>query len=372
MSANAKLPTLPLSRNSLGDQLTAAGFGASAAAPLPASPVAPVRTTIRGKRPKQLRAQASPMRKSQRATSGVCVARILTPAEKSRYKTQYGAGDQCPRCLRWFSITDYYFHETKCGQSSPSTLATCSTCGHTIWRPMLLVHQSQCDRKTYDAPHELLNPTERNPTEPRALSDYEKLRLGWTRCKSCQVLVTPTEMAQHSDKYHAQDKGGSLRGTKQFSFVLLPNSKGTLQGAIEQYCRGTSRTGHGDAGYDWGRLKRIEAMNPVARYVGSRSWNGYVVFEFQNSDKVVLECPRTGNATYVLKGNWREMISETKAELRTEYQHLTTRIIHSDEWGARVRSVIFGNSRAYTRLSKTLSQELSSLGARASPTPPTR
>lgn len=92
------------------------------------------------------------------------------------------------------------------------------------------------------------------------------------------------------------------------------------------------------------RLRRINSLGKVSRrYIGIRGWKGYWVFEFENSKVVVLECPRTGNATYVLRGNWRKMVDHTKAELRSEFRHLSQQIIHKCNWENRVRRAVFGS-----------------------------
>jgi hypothetical protein len=91
------------------------------------------------------------------------------------------------------------------------------------------------------------------------------------------------------------------------------------------------------------RLRRINSLGKVSRrYIGVRGWKGYWVFEFENSKMVVLECPRTGNATYVLRGDWRKMLDHTKAELRSEFRHLSQQIIHKSNWENHVRRAVFG------------------------------
>jgi hypothetical protein len=139
-----------------------------------------------------------------------------------------------------------------------------------------------------------------------------------------------------------------LRSARRFPFVLLPAAKGLFRETVEKYIISSARTrpfGLIDDSYDYERLSRIEDLGPIACYVGVRLWKGYAAFEFQHSDKVILECPRTGNATYILSGEWRRMISIAKAELRSEYRHLVTRVFHTSGWEVLVRRAVFGSTQ---------------------------
>jgi hypothetical protein len=150
--------------------------------------------------------------------------------------------------------------------------------------------------------------------------------------------------SNHSSGWNLEAFG---RAAKKLSFVLLPPGIG-LRAAIEKYAEITRSHSYSLAGasHDFERLMRIDAMGKAAIYVGVKLWKGYVAFDFAVSEKVVLECPRSGNATYVLSGEWREMISATKTELRTRYRHLALRIIHSQNWEAHLRAAVFGSRRS--------------------------
>ena len=72
-------------------------------------------------------------------------------------------------------------------------------------------------------------------------------------------------------------------------------------------------------------------------YIGNELWDGYVVFEFGGTKKVVLECPVEGNATYVLSGDWKRMVGHSKAYLRQEFPNSCTKIVHKGDWLDRIR-----------------------------------
>jgi hypothetical protein len=131
---------------------------------------------------------------------------------------------------------------------------------------------------------------------------------------------------------------------RKFSFVLLPPSKESIREVIERYRNLTRSHPLMGVDFEWERLEQIEHLNPSARYVGTKSFKGYVVFEFQLSDRVILECPKSGNATYILDENWREMIAGSKRDLRSEYKHHYTRIIHCSDWIHRVKDSVFSRN----------------------------
>ena len=60
-------------------------------------------------------------------------------------------------------------------------------------------------------------------------------------------------------------------------------------------------------------------LAPLRCYIGNESWDGYVVFEFRDSNSVVLECPFEGNATYILPADWKIMAGH-KPWMRMRYR----------------------------------------------------
>ena len=88
---------------------------------------------------------------------------------------------------------------------------------------------------------------------------------------------------------------------------------------------------------DYGRLEALKKLRPVKCYVGKELWDGYVVFEFNQTRHVVLECPVEGNAIYVLTGDWKRMVGHSKAYLRQEYPDSYIKVVHKGDWLDRVR-----------------------------------
>jgi hypothetical protein len=146
--------------------------------------------------------------------------------------------------------------------------------------------------------------------------------------------------------FHTPNEGWKPAGTyHKFSFILLPQSNEPLRDIIERYRRLSKNHHHSlmGANFDWERLCYIETLNPTARHIGTKSWKGYVVFEFQNSENVILECPKTGNATYILNRDWQNMIAATKRELRNDFKNICTWIIHGPNWKHQVKQAVLSS-----------------------------
>ncbi len=131
---------------------------------------------------------------------------------------------------------------------------------------------------------------------------------------------------------------------ERLPFELLPAGEGEL-GEIIQSLRRMARMKSGRVKViDEKRLEMIRSLGPHKCYVGDEQWNGYVLFEFPFTEKVVLECPVEGNATYVLSGDWKTLARLTKKQLRETYPERCERVIHKDKrsWLGRVRDCLSG------------------------------
>jgi hypothetical protein len=149
-------------------------------------------------------------------------------------------------------------------------------------------------------------------------------------------------MELHFRSCHTPDKQPSKMSTHWLPFTLLPPGTWDIRQVVEHYRKAAHDfpTGFQGRDIDMARLEKIKSLNPVRCYIGKESWHGYVVFEFKNSQRVVLECPIEGNATYILSGNWKAMVYHTKAELRQEYANRYTKVVHKGAWLDRIRQAL--------------------------------
>jgi len=164
------------------------------------------------------------------------------------------------------------------------------------------------------------------------------------RCEKCGRNLSEDFAERHMERCRVQDPEERLAGVlvRHLPFTLLAPGTWDMRQVVEYYRKAAENRGNGwgNGEFDPSRLEKIASLRPSQCYVGKESWHGYIVFEFANTDRVVLECPIEGNAIYVLSGNWKLMINHTKAELRTEYGHLCMRIVHKGTWLTRIQQTL--------------------------------
>lgn len=124
-------------------------------------------------------------------------------------------------------------------------------------------------------------------------------------------------------------------------FELLPPGTWDVDDIIAHYRKQADRLPAAirDRGLDEARIERINSLEPVKRWVGTKHWLGYIVFEFAQSSRVALECPFKGNATYILSGDWQRMVVHPKRYVWKHFPQNYTRIIHAGEWREWIRRI---------------------------------
>lgn len=129
---------------------------------------------------------------------------------------------------------------------------------------------------------------------------------------------------------------------KRLAFELLPPGSWSINDVIDYYRREAAYFPCDLAGraIEWQRLTEIKVLRPKECYIGTDSWLGYVVFTFDYTSKVVLECPIEGNATYVLSTRWQSMVKFTKRELRENYPGQYVKVVHKGCWLGRVKNAL--------------------------------
>jgi hypothetical protein len=164
-------------------------------------------------------------------------------------------------------------------------------------------------------------------------------------CPNCGRTVVRGLMAVHLRQYCPDRAQIDQRVVSDvpvvgLSFELLPPGTWDVGHIIEYYRRHETRAWPAGRTVDALRIVSLRSLNLIRCYVGTKMWHGYILFEFDWSGAVVLECPITGNATYVLSGNWTTMLGETKRALNTVYSEFTTKVVHKGDWLFRVRQAL--------------------------------
>lgn len=163
-------------------------------------------------------------------------------------------------------------------------------------------------------------------------------------CPECGYNVYAHILPLHIKSCHSpRDDVFSLAiPTSRLTFTLLPPGTWQISQVIEYLNKNQNQIskGAGARALDLSRIRKLQTLKPTRCHVGAKSWLGYVLFEFANSRRVVLECPFEGNATYILSGDWHQMVFATKAELRQRFADRFTKIIHKAGWLNRIRMAL--------------------------------
>jgi hypothetical protein len=85
------------------------------------------------------------------------------------------------------------------------------------------------------------------------------------------------------------------------------------------------------------RLNAIKQLSPNRVWMGADSFNDYLAYEFAGCSSVMLESLYYGNATFIIKENWKKLSKLTKSEVSKERG--VTRIIHDCTHNLWVRKV---------------------------------
>lgn len=91
------------------------------------------------------------------------------------------------------------------------------------------------------------------------------------------------------------------------------------------------------AAYDEGRIEKARSLKPKRGFTGKRGFDGYFIYAFDYTEKMIMECPFYGNAIFVLGPSleperWLQM---KKQEIMEHPE--ATRIPHREGWFDRVK-----------------------------------
>ncbi len=220
-------------------------------------------------------------------------------------------------------------------QTVAGSLRPCPRCGARVRADQMKAHLAK--------PHAPADDGRPNPIQaPQYPPVVEALKIRRS-CPRCGALVRQDCMDRHFTNNHPPDDQVTFTTglpTKHLPFVLLPPGTWNIRQVTEHYRKVSLLTSSNDRQIDQSRLRAIESLGPVRCWTGEESWREYIAFEFVYSGRVVLECPFEGNATYVLTGDWKEIVRHTKAEIHDEFANCYTKVVHKGAWLDRIREAL--------------------------------
>jgi DnaJ-class molecular chaperone len=142
----------------------------------------------------------------------------------------------------------------------------------------------------------------------------------------------------------SRDQDGNI-GIGRVPWFILPGEP-TDWDSIQKYVkqvRERVKNGSQKRIFDESRFSKVQSLRPDCIFGGLDAFDGYIVFQFSDTNVHVLECGWKGNAIYVIQGdNWRKLSRMSKSELLDHHRDNVERIIHRDSgiWFERLRSII--------------------------------
>lgn len=120
---------------------------------------------------------------------------------------------------------------------------------------------------------------------------------------------------------------------------VLPKGEWNLEQILKHFKNLIHDNNWREKEFDKTRIEKIcKHLKPSILYIGREQFEGYVVFCFDWTKKVVLECPIYGNAIYVINGDWQKIAKLSKWEARYKHSNQVTVINHTDTWLERLNT----------------------------------
>jgi hypothetical protein len=172
----------------------------------------------------------------------------------------------------------------------------------------------------------------------RVVSDQEFKRMTQSKALPTGRKAPIPTLEGNSKPPHLE---GEQTSTTDYAEEVLPPSTLEFRKTLG-LSPGNGRSRHGflEQDVDPERMRRMKLLDPLPPRQGKKGWNGYLVYPFSYSDSVVLESRIKPNATYVLSGNWKELIFLPKMVLRTRYRSQCTTVVHQDNWLSLVKQAL--------------------------------
>lgn len=119
---------------------------------------------------------------------------------------------------------------------------------------------------------------------------------------------------------------------------VLPAGEAGVQALTA--CLEESRRINPDFDFDKRRIKHAIKLKPKRISKGCDDFNDYYAFQYERTDRVLLESERRGNAAYILLKDWEVLSRLSKRELNELHYDSISRIFHNEEgdWECRIES----------------------------------
>lgn len=134
------------------------------------------------------------------------------------------------------------------------------------------------------------------------------------------------------------DNSSAEMEANELPWQVLPPGKTVFEQVYAHYLK--LKKANPGISWDMSRLKNAKDLKPSEVWVGTDHFEGYTIFRFKWTLAALLEHPITGNASYVLRRNWKTLSRETKADLLGGGSKWVRRVVHLGDWKVRLREIL--------------------------------
>lgn len=128
-------------------------------------------------------------------------------------------------------------------------------------------------------------------------------------------------------------KLGATGPMTRLPWRLLPPGELSVQKVLQHYNK--LEYHYPDIRYEKERISKAFSLGPNGCFVGTDEYEGYIVFTFAHTSRVLMECPVFGNAIYILNSDWKRLSRLSKQDLLLRPD--TVKIVHKGDWFLRVK-----------------------------------
>jgi endogenous inhibitor of DNA gyrase (YacG/DUF329 family) len=230
---------------------------------------------------------------------------------------------------------------------------SCPTCGSQVKQKNLDKHRQKVHNTSASQNASALL---REQAQKKAIEDLRKVlkikeNKKIVKCPRCLKEMEQDYLKHHIYVIHAIDYRsreevtmeellfGSGTIISKLPWIILEPGENSFE-RIMQFFRELQAVNY-HIEYDLQRLRDVYSLAPTEIYIGLHEFNGYIVFYFSGLHKAVLECPVTGNAVYIIQGDWKKLSRLSKTELVNYHSEEVVRVIHTGNWFGRLRQSLF-------------------------------
>ncbi len=162
---------------------------------------------------------------------------------------------------------------------------------------------------------------------PRSKEEFLKL------CRMLYVQIRNARHLEFANRVRADIErifkyGAIPPHTIRVPWRVLPTGKSSLDDILRHYDELEHLSPK--TRYERDRLVKAYSLHPKEVALGSAEFRGYIVFTFDHTKRVLLECPMYGNAIYIIDSEWKSLSKLTKRELLEHRE--ATKIVHRGDW----------------------------------------